>query len=299
MAGTEAGRPLSGAVCVVAGATRGAGRGIAVELGAAGATVYATGRSVRGNPSPMARPETLEETAEVIEAAGGRGIAVRCDHTDAAQVAQLAARIREEQDGRLDVLVNDIWGGDPLADWGKPFWEHSLEDGLLMQRLAVTTHVITSWHLAPLLVERGRGLVVEITDGDRPDYRGSLFYDLAKATVIRLAVGQSADLKPYGVAAVALTPGFLRSEAMLDYFGVAEENWRDAIAQDRHYSESETPHFVGRAVAALAADRDVMAKTGQTLSSWGLSREYGFEDIDGRRPDWGAYYERVVLGGDP
>ena len=296
MAGTEADRPLSGAVCVVAGATRGAGRGIAVELGAAGATVYATGRSVRGNPSPMARPETLEETAELIDAAGGRGIAVRCDHTDAAQVAGLAARIREEQDGRLDVLVNDIWGGDPLADWGKPFWEHSLEDGLLMQRLAVTTHVITSWHLAPLLVERGRGLVVEITDGDRPDYRGSFFYDLAKATVIRLAVGQAADLKPHGVAAVALTPGFLRSEAMLDYFGVAEENWRDAIAQDRHYSESETPHFVGRAVAALAADPDVMAKTGQTLASWTLSREYGFDDIDGRRPDWGAYYERVVLG---
>jgi NAD(P)-dependent dehydrogenase (short-subunit alcohol dehydrogenase family) len=212
------------------------------------------------------------------------------------QVAELAARIREEQDGRLDVLVNDIWGGDPLADWGKRFWEHSLEDGLLMQRLAVTTHVITSWHLAPLLVDRGRGLVVEITDGDRPDYRGSFFYDLAKATVIRLAVGQAADLKPHGVAAVALTPGFLRSEAMLDYFGVAEENWRDAIAQDRHYSESETPHFVGRAVAALAADPDVMAKTGQTLASWTLSREYGFEDIDGRRPDWGAYYERVVLG---
>jgi NAD(P)-dependent dehydrogenase (short-subunit alcohol dehydrogenase family) len=260
--------------------------------------VYATGRSVRGNPSPMARPETLEETAELIDAAGGTGIAVRCDHTDAAQVAELAARVRAEQDGRLDVLVNDIWGGDSLADWGKPFWEHSLEDGLLMQRLAVTTHVITSWHLAPLLVERGRGLVVEITDGDRPDYRGSLFYDLAKATVIRLAVGQSADLKPYGVAAVALTPGFLRSEAMLDYFGVAEENWRDAIAQDRHYSESETPHFVGRAVAAHAADPHVMAKTGQTLASWTLSREYGFADIDGRRPDWGAYYERVVLRDD-
>ena len=186
------------------------------------------------------------------------------------------------------MLVNDIWGGDPLADWGKPFWEHSLEDGLLMQRAGrdhARDHQLARGAAAG---RAGRGLVVEITDGDGRDYRGSFFYDLAKASVIRLAVGQAADLKPHGVTAVALTPGFLRSEAMLDHFGVTEANWRDAIAQDRHYSASETPHFVGRAVAALAADPDVMAKTGQTLASWTLSREYGFDDVDGRRPDWGA-----------
>jgi NAD(P)-dependent dehydrogenase (short-subunit alcohol dehydrogenase family) len=278
------GGSLDGRVALVAGATRGAGRAIAVELGAAGATVYCTGRSTRGNPSPMRRPETIEETAEF---AGG--IAVRVDHTQAEEVAALAARIRDEQ-GRLDVLVNDIWGGDPLTNWRKPFWEHSLDDGLEMQRLAVWTHLVTARHLVPLLVEAGGGLVVELTDGDGSYYRGNLFYDLAKTSTIRLAYGMAEELRPHGVAAVAVTPGFMRSEAVLDHFGVREENWRDGIEQDRHFEFSETPRFVGRAIAALAADSDVLAKSGQVLTSWNLAKEYEFDDVDGSRPDWGAYF---------
>jgi NAD(P)-dependent dehydrogenase (short-subunit alcohol dehydrogenase family) len=281
---------LRGTVALVAGATRGAGRGIAIELGAAGATVYVTGRSTRDRPSEMRRPETIEDTAELVTKAGGHGIAVPADHTDPAQVAALAARITVEQQGRLDVLVNDIWGADALTEWGKPFWEHDLDRGLHMQQLAVTTHVITSWHLAPLLAERRGGLIVEVTDGADAAYRGSLFYDLAKTSVIRLAVGQAEDLRPFGVAAVAITPGFLRSEAMLDLLGVTEDTWRDAVAKDPHFAESETPRFVGRAVAALAADPDVLTRSGQALSSWGVAREYGFSDVDGRRPDWGAYF---------
>jgi NAD(P)-dependent dehydrogenase (short-subunit alcohol dehydrogenase family) len=280
---------LEGKVALVAGATRGAGRGIAVELGAAGATVYCTGRSTRGHPSPMRRPETIDETAEL---AGG--IAVRVDHTVPEQVAALAQRVRDEQ-GRLDVLVNDIWGGDPLTNWEKPFWEHSLEDGLEMQRLAVWTHLVTARHLVPLLVEAGTGLVVELTDGDGSYYRGNLFYDLAKTSTIRLAHGMAVELRPRGVAAVAVTPGFMRSEAVLDHLGVMEANWREGIARDRHFEFSETPRFVGRAVAALAADPEVMEKSGQVLTSWGLAKEYGFTDIDGARPDWGAYF--VSRGG--
>jgi NAD(P)-dependent dehydrogenase (short-subunit alcohol dehydrogenase family) len=272
-------------VAVVAGATRGAGRGIAIELAAAGATVYCTGRSTRGQRSPMDRPETIEETAERCG-----GIAVRVDHSDPAQVAALARRVRDEQ-GRLDVLVNDIWGGDPLTDWSKRFWEHDLDDGLRLLRQAVETHVITSWHLAPLLIESG-GLVVEMTDGDSDRYRGAFFYDLAKAAVIRLAHNQAHELP--GVTAVALTPGFMRSEAVLDHLGVTEETWRDAIARDAHFAHSETPRFVGRAVAALATDPDVARFDGRTLSSWGLAREYGFDDVDGRRPDWGAYFSAVA-----
>ena len=281
--------PLEGHVAVVAGGTRGAGRGISVALGELGATVYVTGRSTRGDRSEMGRPETIEETAALVNEAGGEGIPVRVDHTREDEVATFATRVREERDGRLDVLVNDIWGGDPLTEWGKPFWEHSLDDGLRIQELAVRTHMITSWHLVPLMVAGGRGLVVEITDGVGDRYRGNLYYDLAKATVIRLAVGQAHDLREHGVAAVAVTPGFLRSEAMLDHFGVTEDNWRDAAERDRHFLASETPLFVGRAVAALAADPRVMERTGQTLSSWLLGREYELEDADGSRPDWGAY----------
>ena len=284
-----AGGSLEGRVAVVAGGTRGAGRGISVALGELGATVYVTGRSTRGDRSEMGRPETIEETAKLVNDAGGEGIPVRVDHTSEEQVATFAARLRKERDGRLDVLVNDIWGGDRLTEWGKPFWEHSLEDGLHIQRLAVTTHLITSWHLVPLMVERGAGLVVEITDGVGDKYRGNFFYDLAKASVIRMAVGQAHDLREHGVAAVAVTPGFLRSEAMLDHFGVTEENWRDAAEQDPHFIASETPLFVGRAVASLASDPKVMERTGQTLSSWLLAREYEFDDADGRRPDWGAH----------
>jgi NAD(P)-dependent dehydrogenase (short-subunit alcohol dehydrogenase family) len=286
---------LTNAVAVVAGATRGAGRAIACELGAAGATVYVTGRSTRGNPSPMNRPETIEDTADMVRARGGTAIAVQCDHADAVQVALLFARIRTEQDGRLDVLVNDVWGGDPLAQWGVPFWEHSLDDGLLMQRQAVWSHIITSWHGVPLMVARGRGLVVEMTDGASDDYRGSFFYDLAKASVIRLAVAQAADLRPHRVAAIALTPGFLRSEAVLDHFGVSESNWRNGIAKDPHFAASETPYYVARAVVALAADAEVMQRSGRALTSWDLAREYGFTDVDGTQPDWGTYF-RENLG---
>ena len=281
----------------MAGGTRGAGRGIAVELGAAGATVYVTGRSTRASRSPMNRPETIEDTAELVSRRGGIGIPVRVDHTVPDEVAALAARIGEEQDGRLDVVVNDIWGGDPLTEWGKPFWEHSLDNGLEMQRLAVSTHIVTAWHAAPLLVARRTGLIVELTDAVGSDYRGNLFYDLAKASAIRLALAYAEDLRPHGVAAVALTPGFLRSEAVLDHFGVTEANWHEAIARDRHFAASETPAYVGRAVVALASDPGVLEKTGQALTSWDLAREYGFTDVDGTQPDWGTHYREQVLGG--
>ena len=287
---------LTDTVAVVAGATRGAGRGIAVELGAAGATVYCTGRSTRAQRSPMNRPETIEDTADMVDAAGGRGIAVRVDHSDPQQVAALAARIRDEQGGRLDVLVNDIWGGDPLTEWEGGFWQHDLGNGLTLLRQAIETHVITSWHLAPLMVARGRGLIVEMTDGDSDRYRGTLFYDVAKATVIRLALAQAEDLRDSGVAAVALTPGFLRSEAVLDHFGVTADDWMRGAERDPHFAQSESPRFVGRAVAALAADPDVIRMSGRALSSWGLAREHGFTDADGRRPDWGAYFDRELAG---
>lgn len=291
-------RPLSGRVAVVAGGTRGAGRGIAVELGAAGATVYVTGRSSRSTgPSPMGRPETIEETAEQVTAAGGRGIPVRVDHSDPEDVRALAERLAGGERGRLDVLVNDVWGGDPLTRWDTSFWEHPLDDGLALVRQAVETHVITSWHLAPLMVRRGRGLVVEVTDGHTDRYRGNLFYDLAKSSAIRLAVAQAAELAPHGVAALALTPGFLRSEAMLDHFGVTEETWREAVRQDPHFARSESPAYIGRAVAALAADPDVSTRSGRAFHTGELARAYGFTDVDGTRPDFATYLEEVVLGG--
>ena len=286
-------RPLDGQVAIVAGATRGAGRAIAIELGAAGATVYATGRTTRDRPSPMARAETIEETAELVDEAGGRAIAMRVDHTVPDEVAALVRRVADEQDGRLDVLVNDIWGGDPLTQW-VPFWEHDLANGLQIQQTGVHTHLVTSWHAAPLMIARGRGLIVEITDGVDARYRGSLYYDLAKSSVIRLALAQAAELREHGIAAVAVSPGFLRSEAMLDHFGVTEATWRDAIATDRHFAASETPRFVARGIAALAADPEVMRKSGQALGSWHLGREYGVVDVDGSRPDWGRHFEREV-----
>lgn len=229
----------------------------------------------------------------MVTARGGVGVPVRVDHLVPEQVRDLVERIRAEQ-GRLDVLVNDIWGGEKLMEWGKPFWEQSLENGLTMLRQAVHTHVITSYFAAPLMVERGSGLIVEVTDGDTLDYRGSFFYDLVKTTVIRLAYDLAQELTPRGVTAVALTPGFLRSEEMLDHFGVSEANWRDATAKDRHFVASETPFYIGRAVAALAADQNVAAKAGQALSTWRLSDEYGFSDVDGSRPHWGRYFEEHV-----
>lgn len=281
-------------IALVAGGTRGAGRGISVELGRAGFTVYVSGRSTRAGRSPMGRPETIEETAELVDAAGGRGIEVRVDHSRPDEVRSLVERIASEQDGRLDVLVNDVWGGDPLTRWGVPFWEHSLDDGLKLLRQAVDTHLITSHAAVPLMVRRGGGLIVEVTDGVGEHYRGNLFYDLAKHSVIRLARAQSEELGRHGITAVALTPGFLRSEAVLDHFGVSEDNWRDAVAKDRHFAASETPAYIGRAVAALASDPDVARRSGQALSTWGLAKEYGFTDVDGSRPDWGAWFEEHV-----
>ncbi|MFJ3876074.1 SDR family oxidoreductase [Streptomyces sp. NPDC090077] len=283
-------RPLAGKVALVAGGTRGGGRGIAIELGAAGATVYVTGRSSAAGRSPLDRPETIEETAERVTAAGGLGIPVRTDHSSPEEVRALVGRIAADQDGRLDVLVNSVWGGDPLTDWEHPLWEQDLDTGIRLLRQAVETHVITSRHALPLMVARGSGLVVEVTDGNTARYRGSFFYDLAKSTVIRLAVAQAAELRPHGVAAVAVTPGFLRSEAMLEHFGVTEDNWRDGAAKDPHFAHSETPAYLGRAVAALAADPGVMAKSGRALATWGLYREYGFTDADGSRPDFAAHW---------
>ena len=282
-------KPLQDRIAVVAGATRGAGRGIARALGEAGATVYCTGRSVRGSPATGTRPETIEETAELVTAAGGVGIPVRTDHTVEDEVRALFERVRAEQ-GRLDVLVNDVWGGDELMEWGKPFWESDVGKGLLMQERAVWSHVITARHGVPLMVERGSGLVVEITDGDSLRYRGSVFYDLAKTSAIRLASALAYELRPHGVAALAVTPGFLRSEAMLEGFGVTEENWCDAAARDPFFAESETPLYVGRAVAALAADPQVWKKSGGAYASWTLADEYGFTDADGRRPHWGRFF---------
>jgi NAD(P)-dependent dehydrogenase (short-subunit alcohol dehydrogenase family) len=282
-------------VALVAGATRGAGRGIALEFGARGATVYCTGRTTRQSQSPMQRPETIEETAELVDAAGGRGIAVPVDHTRIDEVAALLARVGAEQHGRLDVLVNSLWGGDPLTSWNRSFWEHSLADGLEIQRHAVGAHLITAWHALPLMVARGRGLVVEMTDGDGERYGGALFYDLAKASNVRIAHDLAIDLRPHGVTAVAVAPGFLRSEAVLDHFGVTEDTWRGAIAADEHFARSETPRFVGRVVAALAADPDVMRFSGRTLHSGPLAEEYEIDDVDGSRPNWVDYFATLDL----
>ncbi|MEU5366814.1 SDR family oxidoreductase [Streptomyces sp. NPDC005925] len=295
-------QPLKGKVALVAGATRGAGRGIAVELGAAGATVYVTGRTTRERRSEYDRPETIEDTADLVTAAGGHGIAVPTDHLDPAQVRALVDRIADEK-GRLDVLVNDIWGGEHLFQWDTPVWEHDLDKGLRLLRLAVDTHAVTSHHALPLLLRNPGGLVVEVTDGtadyNRDTYRVNLFYDLAKASVLRMAFALAHELGPRGATAVALTPGWLRSEIMLDNFGVREDNWRDALDREPHFAISETPHYVGRAVTALAADPDVARRNGSSLSSGGLAKEYGFTDLDGSRPDAWRYLVEVQDPGRP
>jgi NAD(P)-dependent dehydrogenase (short-subunit alcohol dehydrogenase family) len=270
-------RALEGKVAVVAGATRGAGRGIATALGEAGATVYCTGRSVPGNPGMKGRPETIQQTAELVTARGGRGIAVQVDHTRPEQVARLF-----EQVGELDVLINDIWGGDDLVEWGKKLWETRLDDGLTLIDRAIKTHVITSYHGVPRL--RAGGLVVEITDGDAFFYRGHFFYDLVKTTVIRMAFALSQELKDRAVTAIAVTPGFLRSEWMLDHLGVTEANWREAAARVKPFIASETPLFVGRGIAALASDPNVAARNGRVVASWDLGDDYGVVDADGTRP---------------
>jgi NAD(P)-dependent dehydrogenase (short-subunit alcohol dehydrogenase family) len=293
---------LRGKVALVAGATRGAGRGIAVELGAAGATVYATGRTTRHCQSESARPETIEETAEMVSAAGGTGIAVAVDHLVPDEVRRLVARIRAEQ-GRLDVLVNDIWGGENLFEWNKPVWDHDLANGLRMLRLGVDTHLITAHHALPLLIERPGGLLVEVTDGtadyNADHYRLSPFYDLAKVAVTRMAWAHSRDLAPRGATSVSLTPGWLRSEAMLEAYGVSEDNWREAARIQPHFVISETPRFVGRAVAALAADPERARWNGQSLSSGGLAKVYGFTDLDGSQPDAWRYVPEVQDAGRP
>jgi NAD(P)-dependent dehydrogenase (short-subunit alcohol dehydrogenase family) len=292
---------LDGKVALVAGATRGAGRGTAVALGEAGATVYCTGRSTRGRRSEYDRPETIEETAELVTAAGGTGIAVAVDHLDAPAVEALVRRIDDEQ-GRLDVLVNDVWGGELLFDWDTPLWEHDLDKGLRLLRLAIDTHLITSHFALALLVRRPGGLVVEMTDGTRAyndtTYRVSAFYDLAKSAVLRLAFSQGHELAPHGCTAVALTPGWLRSEMMLDIYEVTEDTWREA--RNPHFTAiSESPRFVGRAVAALAADPDVARRNGGSFSSGELAREYGFTDVDGSQPDCWRYMVEVQDPGLP
>jgi NAD(P)-dependent dehydrogenase (short-subunit alcohol dehydrogenase family) len=296
---------LKDKVAVVAGATRGAGRGIAVELGAAGATVYCTGRSTKNNPSDLNRPETIEETAELVTQAGGLGIAVRVDHTKENEVKALFEKVKSDQ-GKLDILVNDVWGGDSLTEWGKPFYELDLEKGFKLLERSIFSHIITSKYGVPLMLEHGQGLVIEITDGDTLNYRGNFFYDLAKTTVIRLAHNMAAELKgnilnhpglevssvnQNTITVVALTPGFLRSEEMLEHFGVTEATWQEAVKKDPYFAESETPHYIGRAVVALASDKNVHEKHGKALATWHLSREYNFKDIDGRQPHWQEFFD--------
>jgi NAD(P)-dependent dehydrogenase (short-subunit alcohol dehydrogenase family) len=293
---------LAGKVALVAGATRGAGRGIAVELGAAGATVYVTGRTTREHQSEYGRPETIEETAELVDRAGGTGIAVPTDHLVHDEVRALADRIRAEH-GHLDVIVNDIWGGELLVEWGKPVWEHNLANGLRLLHLAIDTHLITAHFALPLLIRRPGGLLVEVTDGtadyNAQNYRTTPFYDLAKVAVNRMAWAHAKDLAKHQATALSLTPGWLRSEMMLDLFGVTEENWRDATAGQPHFAISETPRFVGRAVTALAADPDKWRWNGHSLSSGGLAQEYGFTDLDGSRPDAMRYIVEVEHAGKP
>jgi len=293
---------LQGKIALVAGATRGAGRGIAVELGAAGATVYVTGRSTRQQKSDYQRPETIEETAELVTAAGGKGIAVQVDHLISTDVADLVRRIRAEQ-SQLDILVNDIWGGEHLFEWNKPVWDHNLENGLTLLRRGIDTHLITAHHALPLLIENTGGLLVEVTDGtadyNAEHYRLSPFYDLAKVAVTRMAWAHAKDLAPHGATAVSITPGWLRSEMMLEAYQVSEANWHDATKMQPHFIISETPRFVGRAVAALAGDPDKARFNGQSLSSGGLAQVYGFTDLGGSRPDAWRYVVEVQDAGKP
>ena len=295
------GGPLAGRVALVAGATRGAGRGIAVQLGAAGATVYVTGRTTRLQRSEMNRPETIEETAALVDAAGGRGIAVQVDHLVPDQVRNLVAHIDREQ-GRLHVLVNDIWGATTM-EWNKSVWESTLEIGLRTLRLAVDTHAITSHFAIPLLIRHPGGLVVEVTDGtdeyNATTYRVSFFYDLAKAAVNRMAFALAHELPPHGATALSLTPGWLRSDAMLDAYGVSEERWRDATRISPHFAISESPAYVGRAVAALAQDPDVSRWNSRSVSSGQLAKVYGFTDLDGSQPDAWRYLTEVQDAGKP
>ena len=294
-------QPLSGKVALVAGATRGAGRAFAVELAVAGATVYATGRSSENGRSELGRPETIEGTAVRAADAGGKAVPVVCDHLEPAQVKALVSRI-ESDEGRLDILVNNIWGGDHLTEWDAKLWEHDLDAGLRILRLAIDTHIITSHAAIPLLIKEPGGLVIEVTDGDaefNADYRGTFFYDLAKVTPHRMALALAAELADHQATAVSLSPGWLRSEAMLEHFGVSEENWRDGTAKDPHFCISETPHYVARAAAALAADPERARFNGRSLASWDLGPAYGVTDLDGTQPHMLRYFREIIDAGKP
>lgn len=295
-------KPLEGKVALVAGGTRGAGRGIAMELGAAGATVYITGRTTRNEISEYGRPETIEDTADLVKELGGIGIPVQVDHLVPEQVKSLMKRIEEEQ-GRLDILVNDIWGGEYLIEWNTPVWKHSLEKGLRMLRLAIDTHLTTNHYALPLLIKNEGGLVVEVTDGteeyNNHNYRLSLFYDLAKSSVNRMAKALAHELSSYGCTAVSVTPGWMRSEIMLEHFEITEENWMDATKIEPHFIISETPRFIGRAVAALANDPNKYSLNGHSLSSGQLAKMYNFFDVDGSQPDCWRYLVEVQEAGKP
>jgi NAD(P)-dependent dehydrogenase (short-subunit alcohol dehydrogenase family) len=270
-------------VILVGGATRSIGRAAAIEFGASGATVYCTGRSVIGKTT--GRPENINETADLVTGAGGKGIAVQVDHTDPKAVKALIERIEKEQ-GSLDVLVNNIWGGGELTDRGALFWEHDLRKGLTMLERAINSHIITARYAVPLMISSGGGVIFEITDGNTDEYRGSFFYDLVKTTIMRMAKTMAIELKPHNIAAIAITPGFLRSEAILEHFGVTEENWRNAISKYEPFALSESPYYLARALKVMGADHKVMDKSGQTFAVGDIAEEYGFTDVDGTQPHW-------------
>ncbi|GAA1250192.1 SDR family NAD(P)-dependent oxidoreductase [Prauserella halophila] len=294
--------PLRGKVAVVTGATRGCGRAIAVELGRCGATVFVTGRTTREQASPMARPETIEGTAALVDEAGGHGIAVRCDFSNVADVDALVARVDAEAGGRIDVLVDDVWGGDPYVDFGNAYWDSSVDSALTLVRGGLETHLIALHRLLPLVVRNPGGLVVEVTDGEDDEYLGAgIPYYLVKCGVRAIGRALGAELASHGCTGLSVTPGFLRSEAMLELFGVTEENWRDAVTDERpEFAVSETPAYLARGVAALATDPDVARLAGRTLASWTLSSRYGITDVDGSRPDFGRCFREVFQAGlDP
>jgi NAD(P)-dependent dehydrogenase (short-subunit alcohol dehydrogenase family) len=293
---------LAGKVAVVTGATRGCGRAIAVELGRLGATVYAAGRTTRESASPMNRTETIEDTAELVSAAGGQGIAVRCDFASVPDVDALRARIESEH-GRLDILIDDVWGGDPYADFASPYWESRLDDALYLVHNALDTHLIALHRLLPLVVAKPGGLVVEVTDGDNDEYVGAgIPYFLAKCGVRAIGRALGAELAKYDCTGLTVTPGFLRSEAMLEHFATTERTWRESVATTApiDFAVSESPSYLGRAVAALATDPEVSRFAGQTLASWTLMHVYGFTDLDGTQPDFGRWLTEVRQAGiDP
>ncbi|WP_270182283.1 SDR family oxidoreductase [Alkalihalobacillus sp. CinArs1] len=286
-------KSLEGKIAIVAGGTRGAGRGISVKLGEAGATVYVTGRTTSKSLSPMKRKETIEETADMVTKSGGLGIPVRVDHTVESEVVELMNLVKRES-GRLDILVNDVWGGDPLTEWGKPIGEHSLSKGLQMQKQAVESHIITSHHSIPLFKENNEGLIIEITDGVDYKPRGNFYYSLAKVSTIHMAQAMADDLIDDKITSIAVTPGFLRSEAMLELMGVTEENWKEGVKVDQHFIASESPYYIGEAIKCLASDPEIAKKTGGVYSTWELSEQYGFKDIDGTQPHWGNYFRDHV-----